>query len=206
MNFNYIFLFLSLMFPLVFSPGPANIVFAMSGIKQGFKKSIPLLLGINLVFFIYSIIFAFSLAAFFHKFPYLIKAIQILGAFYIFYLSYKFLKDKTKLNYENPSDIKTFTFKDGVILQLLNPKGATMLILMYSVLLDGSFDRNLQIISLVIMLAILNISTHIVWISAGTLIAKYLKNEKVHNFVNFIFSLSLFGVGVYLIYDVLGRG
>ncbi|WP_457560963.1 LysE family translocator [Caminibacter sp.] len=150
MNLDYVFLFLSLMFPLVFSPGPANIVFAMSSIKQGFKKSIPLLLGINLLFFVYSIIFGFSLAAFFHKFPYLIKVIQTLGAFYIFYLSYKFLKDKSSLDSENLSKTeKTFTFKDGVILQLLNPKGATMLILMYSVLLDGSFDRNLQIISLV---------------------------------------------------------
>lgn len=50
MSFDYILLFLSLMFPLVFSPGPANIIFAISGMKQDFKKSISLLIGINLVF------------------------------------------------------------------------------------------------------------------------------------------------------------
>ena len=69
MDFNYVILFLSLMFPLVFSPGPANIVFAMSGMNQGFKKSIPLLLGINLVFIAYSIIIGVGLSAFFQKFP-----------------------------------------------------------------------------------------------------------------------------------------
>jgi threonine/homoserine/homoserine lactone efflux protein len=51
-SFDYILLFLSLMFPLVFSQGPANIIFAISGIKQDFKKSISLLIEINLVFFL----------------------------------------------------------------------------------------------------------------------------------------------------------
>jgi hypothetical protein len=50
-----------------------------------------------------------------------------------------------------------------------------MLLLMYSVLLDGSFDKTKQIITLIIMLAILNISTHIVWILGGSYISKFLK-------------------------------
>lgn len=202
MDFDYILLFLSLMFPLVFSPGPANIVFAMSGIKQGFKKSIPLLLGINLVFIVYSIIIGFGLAAFFQKFPFLIKIIQIIGAIYIFYLGYKFFKDKNNINDKVSSTNKVFTFKDGVVLQLLNAKGITMLLLMFSVLLNGSFKRTKQIVALIVMLAILNITTHIIWILGGSFISKFLKNEKTHILINSIFSLSLFGVGFYLIYDV----
>ena len=205
MNFDYILLFLSLMFPLVFSPGPANIVFAMSGIKQGFKKSIPLLLGINLVFIVYSIIIGFGLAAFFQKFPFLIKIVQIIGAIYIFYLGYKFFKDKININDKVSSTNKLFTFKDGVVLQLLNAKGITMLLLMFSVLLNGSFERTKQIIALIVMLAILNIVTHIIWILGGSFISKFLKNEKTHILINSIFSLSLFGVGFYLIYDVFTK-
>ena len=202
MDFDYILLFLSLMFPLVFSPGPANIVFAMSGMKQGFKKSIPLLFGINLVFIVYSIIIGFGLAAFFQKFPFLIKIIQIIGAIYIFYLGYKFFKDKNNINDKVSSTNKVFTFKDGVVLQLLNAKGITMLLLMFSVLLNGSFERTKQIVALIVMLAILNITTHIIWILGGSFISKFLKNEKTHILINSIFSLSLFGVGFYLIYDV----
>ena len=205
MNFDYILLFLSLMFPLVFSPGPANIVFAMSGIKQGFKKSIPLLLGINLVFIVYSIIIGFGLAAFFQKFPFLIKIVQIIGAIYIFYLGYKFFKDKININDKVSSTNKVFTFKNGVVLQLLNAKGITMLLLMFSVLLNGSFERTKQIIALIVMLAILNIVTHIIWILGGSFISKFLKNEKTHILINSIFSLSLFGVGFYLIYDVFTK-
>jgi threonine/homoserine/homoserine lactone efflux protein len=48
------------MFPLVFSPGPANIVFAMSGIRQGVRGSIPLIIGVDLVFIIYSLLIGFS--------------------------------------------------------------------------------------------------------------------------------------------------
>jgi hypothetical protein len=43
----------------------------------------------------------------------------------------------------------------------LNTKG------MFSTLLDGSFNYNAQIVALVIMLAILNISTHFIWVTAG---------------------------------------
>jgi threonine/homoserine/homoserine lactone efflux protein len=44
------------MFPLIFSPGPANIVCTMAGIKQGVKKSIPLITGINVVSILYSLL------------------------------------------------------------------------------------------------------------------------------------------------------
>ncbi len=194
------------MFPLVFSPGPANIVFAMSGMRQGFKRSFPLLLGINLVFFVYSVIIGFGLFTFFQKFPFLIKIVQIVGAIYIFYLGYKFFKDQTDLETENLSKAKqNFTFKDGVILQLLNAKGITMLLLMFLVLLNGAFDRTKQIIALVIMLAILNVTTHLIWITAGSLISRFLKNRRFHLIINSIFSISLFGVAIYLIYDALTK-
>jgi hypothetical protein len=35
---------------ITLSPGPANIVCTMAGIKQGIKKSIPLITGINVVY------------------------------------------------------------------------------------------------------------------------------------------------------------
>ena len=47
-------IWLGVMFPLVFSPGPANIVFAASGAKVGIKRSIPLIAGVDSVFIIKS--------------------------------------------------------------------------------------------------------------------------------------------------------
>jgi threonine/homoserine/homoserine lactone efflux protein len=159
MNIQYFLLFFGLMFPLVFSPGPANIVFAMSGIRQGVRGSIPLIIGVDLVFIIYSLLIGFGLGEILQLYPSLIFILQLLGSLYIVYLAYKFIRSDKK---ETDSNNQTFTFKDGVILQMLNPKGWTMLFLMFSTLLDGSFNYNAQIVALVIMLAILNISTHFI--------------------------------------------
>ena len=55
---------------------------------------------------------------------------------------------------------------------MLSPEGWTMLFLMFSALLDCSFNYNAQIYTLVIMLAILNISTHFIWVTAGNHISR----------------------------------
>ncbi|MBA5248978.1 MAG: LysE family translocator [Gammaproteobacteria bacterium] len=199
MNFQYFLLFFGLMFPLVFSPGPANIVFAMSGVQQGVKKSIPLIIGVDLVFIIYSLIIGFGLGEVLKYYPNMIYALQVLGAFYIAYLAYKFIEPVKRVQEQKHAH---YTFADGVILQMLNPKGWTMLFLMFSVLLDGSFDRNTQIIYLVIMLAILNISTHFTWVAAGSSISKLIQSTAMKKSVNYFFSFSLLLVAIWLLLTV----
>jgi len=196
MSIQYFFLFFGLMFPLVFSPGPANIVFAMSGIRQGVRGSIPLIIGVDLVFIIYSLLIGFGFGEILKIFPELIFLFQIIGSLYIAYLSYKFIKTS---NIETTSNEKTFTFKDGVVLQVLNPKGWTMLFLMFSILLDGSFDHTAQIIALVIMLAILNISTHFIWVAAGSHISRWTNDKKIDRLLNYFFSGSLLLVAIWLL-------
>ena len=184
------------MLPLVFSPGPANIVFAMSGMRQGVRRSIPLLVGVDIVFVIISLLVGFGFGGILMLYPNLIFAFQLAGSMYIVYLAYKFIKTKDA---EATSSKAVFTFKDGVILQSLNPKGWTALFLMYSALLDGSFDYNAQIIALVVMLMILNVSAHFVWLVAGSRIAKWTSNEKVETALNYLFSGSLLVVAAWLL-------
>ena len=201
MNTEYFLLFFGLMFPLVFSPGPANIVFSMSGIRQGVKGSIPLIIGVDLIFIIYSLIIGFGLGEVLQRYPNLILIFQTLGALYIIYLAYKFIKTSKSNNSHTVSN-KAFTFKDGVVLQMLNPKGWTMLFLMFSTLLDGSFDRNSQVLYLVFMLAVLNISTHFTWVAAGSYISKWVNNSQTEKYLNYFFSGSLLLVAIWILINV----
>ena len=201
MNIEYFLLFFGLMFPLVFSPGPANIVFSMSGIGQGVKGSIPLIIGVDLIFIIYSLIIGFGLGEVLQRYPDLILIFQILGALYIIYLAYKFIKT-SKANNSNTVSNKAFTFKDGIVLQMLNPKGWTMLFLMFSTLLDGSFDRNSQVLYLVFMLAVLNITTHFTWVAAGNYISKWVNNSQTEKYLNYFFSGSLLLVAIWILINV----
>jgi threonine/homoserine/homoserine lactone efflux protein len=201
MTIEYFIAWFGVVFPLIFSPGPANIVFALSGAKQGVKKSIPLLLGVDFVYIICSLIVGFGLGEFLQAYPTLMVGIKLLGIAYIFYLVYKFLKPIKKSS--NDETLAVYTFYDGMILQALNPKGWTMLFVMFSLFLDGSFDHTTQVIYLVVMVAIMNILTHLIWTFAGSLITQYIANPTTEKYINFGFALSLLLVAVWLLIDTL---
>lgn len=74
-----------------------------------------------------------------------------------------------------------------------------MLFLMFSILLDGSFNHNTQIIALVVMLAILNISTHFIWVIAGSHISRWADDKKTERMLNYFFSGSLLMVAIWLL-------
>jgi hypothetical protein len=48
---------------------------------------------------------------------------------------------------------------------------------------------NAQIVALVIMLAILNISTHFIWVTAGNHISRWTDNKRIEKMLNFFFHL-----------------
>ncbi len=198
MNFQYFLLFFGLMFPLIFSPGPANIVCTMAGIKQGIKKSIPLITGINVVSILYSLLVGFGLDKVLKRYPDLTATLQILGALYLVYLAYKFIKPRPR-----QADInKTYNFWNGVILQALNPKAFSAQLLMFSMLLDGSFNQTEQVFYLIFMLTILNISTHFTWTFIGNSLSKWMTNPVAEKSLSYLFASALLLIAIWIVFYV----
>lgn len=181
-------IWLGVMFPLVFSPGPANIVFAASGARVGVRKSLSLLAGIDLVFIIKSLIIGFGLGQAVQNYSSLMNVVQLIGASYLIYLGIGFLKSTANTSKEQQ---KVFSFTDGLLVQLLNSKGWLMVFLMFSL-----FSKQAQsafgeqgIWVLVIWLAILNISVHLLWVKMGFWLSKISSSE------NYAKGLNLFYAG-----------
>ena len=201
MSTEYLVSWILLMGPLVLSPGPANLVFAASGAKYGVKKSIPLLIGIDLVFVIYSIIFGFGLGYFLKENQSFYNIVQVLGVAYLLYLTYKFVKSPMLVSgAEDSSAVQnSYTFMDGVILQLTNPKGWAMLITMFAVFVDGSFKENTQVWVLVFLLFLLNVSTHFLWILMGSKLVGVLKTDNHDLLVRIVFGILMFSVAIWIL-------
>ncbi|QUJ69409.1 LysE family translocator (plasmid) [Photobacterium sp. GJ3] len=197
---SFLFLWLGVMFPLVFSPGPANIVFAASGASVGVRRSLPLLFGIDSVFLVKSLIIGLGLGAFIEQYPMALQVLQCVGALYILYLAIGFLK--TSL-YAQGEAQKPLGFVDGVLIQLLNSKGWLLVLLMFSLFSEKAHQEfgEQAIWVLVAWLAVLNISMHLVWIWAGGLLAKMSGNRKNQKVQGFIYFLSLGLVAVWLLVD-----
>ena len=186
------------MFPLVFSPGPANIAFAASGASFGIKRSLPLMFGIESVFFIKSLFLGFGLSAFLQNNHVFISYFQVIGALYLIYLAYGFIKPL--LNNENHQS-KELSYFDGLIIQFFNVKGWMMIVLMFSLFSSSLTYENssVNILILCIMLAALNLTCHLIWISFSSLMfKKIVKNQKVQAY---LFASSLLLVAIRFILD-----
>lgn len=186
------------MFPLVISPGPANIVFAASGVRFGVKKSIPVLLGVDTVLVIKSLLIGFGLAGILQNNPIILNILQFFGSIYLFFLAYKFFKMSMG---ENHVEEKRLGFLDGVLIQIFNVKGWILITLMFSLFMNQNIleNENSMILLLVVMLCILNVISHLIWISFSSyIISIFLKNKKIQNI---IFSFSLFSIGFWFIIE-----
>lgn len=104
---------------LLGSPGPAPLALAAVGASSGARGGVPFLSGILLGLLVAIIAAATGLGALLLSYPNLSAVCQIVAIVYLFYVAYKIAN-----NYSGLSDIagSEVGFRDGFILNLLNPK------------------------------------------------------------------------------------
>lgn len=114
---------------LLGSPGPAPLALAATSASYGVRNSLPFLFGI-LAGLSFAIVGAtIGLAALFSSFPSLRFACQVLGAMYIAYIAFKIAT--APVVSDNASKLSP-GFKDGFILNLLNPKAYAAFLAIFS--------------------------------------------------------------------------
>ena len=195
-SFSEFLLWLSVIFPLVFSAGPGNILCAVCGASSGLKKSMPFILGLDLVYATYALLAGFGLAAVITSYPVFFAFVQIAGVFYIIWLGYKFLRRK---NIQGNSAVTNLKFIDGVISQALNVKGIAIVITMYSQFLNKE-NLVFEVITLSLSLLILNLFTHVTWAYGGAWMTKKFASDYAVQLQSRVFGGMLILVAFWLLY------
>ena len=113
--------FLAFILVTTFTPGPNNISSALMGLNFSYGKTLPYLFGI--ISGAASITFTCGLlsGSILEAIPSLDRGLRWFGAAYILWLAWMTLKTSWKLDRAD-SPPKLPGFKEGVFLQLLNPK------------------------------------------------------------------------------------
>ena len=199
-SFGEIILWLGVIFPLVFSAGPGNVLCAVCGANNGFKKSIPFILGLNFSYTLYSLLIGFGLGSILLKFPTIFFIVQLLGVIYIFWLGYKFLIRKEVHTKESNTKL---TFLDGVISQALNIKGLTIVITMYSQFLNEDSSLSYEVIRLSLLLLILNLFTHTTWSYGGAWMAQKFASNYAVQVQSKIFGSMLILISLWLLFKAI---
>lgn len=113
-----------------FTPGPNNTMSLVSGKNHGYRKSINFLMGIFTGFFILMLLCGLFNRILFSVLPSIKPYFSIAGSLYMLYLAVIILKS----DFSSRSYTKTFSYKNGVILQFINVK-----VIMYGLALYGTF-------------------------------------------------------------------
>jgi threonine/homoserine/homoserine lactone efflux protein len=195
-SFTEAVLWLSVIFPLVFSAGPGNVLCAVAGASNGFRQSIPFILGLDCVYTSYALLAGFGMATIFETYPQVFVPIQLLGAVYVAWLGFKFLKRRS---IKTSQTVTKLSFYDGVISQALNVKGVAIILTMYSQFIDTDQPLAGEVISLSLALLLLNLLTHATWAYGGAWIARTFASDKAVRIQSLVFGVMLILVSVWLL-------
>lgn len=190
LSIEFITAWLLVMFPLVYSPGPANTLFAANGAKYGFQRSMPFLTGIDIGLIIQSLVVGFGISKLLLHTPVLFTVIRFAGIVYIAWLGLVFLKAAMSKNKEQTHCL---SFADGLLLTSLNPKAWVMQVMMFTQFLGYEQSITVGITKLTLLLAMLNISGHMVWVLFGSVMLSRATSAFSTRMQNSLFSAMLFG-------------
>ena len=188
------------------TPGPNNIMLTASGRNFGYFGSIPHMAGVVFGFLSLLIVLSLGLITIFNNFPFIQTLLQILGSFYLLYLSYRIY---FSYNAEDQSRSKPITFLESSLFQYVNPKGVMMAVTTISIYTDfknfefiDSFMNGM--IWILIAFTISNIFAVLTWTTIGVFLNNVIKSEKAINQFNGFMATLLVLTVIWINYEFYG--
>ena len=171
-----------------FTPGPNNILSSYSGFNFGFKKTIPLMLGVILGWTTMLTVMASGLIIIFQKYIFLQSIIKILGTIFLIYLAYKIAFSSAN---DSENIKKPVLFFDTFLFQFINPKGVMVAMIAVSTFIDvqNNYLRDASIvITTYFFMAVFSVSS---WCLLGKYLRKFATSKNFIRKFNYIMSFLL---------------
>ena len=179
------------------SPGPNNLSCASMGISHGYKRSLNYLFGIGIGLAILMVICGWISNLMRVYFSHFESALRVIGAVYIFWLAYKALQ----VNYGSKEEKKVLLgFKEGFILQYLNPKVILFGMTIYASYLLPATGDSLLLFASAVMLGLRAYLVNTIWVLFGAGIRQFLNRP----YMGMIFNITIALMLVYNAADLLG--
>ena len=166
------------------TPGPNNMMLTASGARFGYRRTLPLLLGIVLGVCSMLALSALGLGVLFDRFPVLQSGLKIAGSLYLAYLAWKVAFSGAAHGAEAPRE-KPLGFWHGAAFQYLNPKAYVMTVTamsVYSLAGEEYVGSALLIIAVFAVVAPAAIS---LWAAFGTVLGRLMAKSGRSRAVNY---------------------
>ena len=184
-----LFLLIGISISMGFTPGPNNAVASYSAFNFGFRKTLPIILGVGFGYTTLVILLIVVLISVFQEYPLIQEIIRILGSIFLIYLAYKisFSNGKPDGKIENP-----VKFYETFFFQFINPKGVMAAITLISkfVIQDDYISSSITVIVVCSVTAFVSIT---LWAGLGKFLRKFATNNEFIKRFNYAMSILLVG-------------
>lgn len=180
----------------IFTPGPSNISTASMAMVYGYKRTIQYQLGLSIGFFCVMLLSGWFSTTLLTNLPFIEPILRYAGAGYILYLAISILKASYSVSKQPPEPLK---LRDGIALQLLNPKLIIFTLTLFSGFLISAVSNKFMVLLFSVAFAALSFCSTSLWALFGTMIQTYLRNSPYKTAINLLLSLSLIYIALSLI-------
>ena len=184
-------------FVMYATPGANNSILTASGIKFGFVRSVPNIIGFSSGHGIQLALVCFGLGSLFLQFPILLEVLKYIGACYLLYLAWKMFGSLNISRTEEKSS--PLKYYEAILFQFVNPKAWVICITAVSLFYPENVNLIIGTLFLVIMSTIINLPSISMWAFGGSIIRRYLSNKKLKTIIEWILAILLLGTAISIV-------
>ena len=183
-------------FTMFFTPGPNNAMLTASGMKFGFSRTLPHLLGISLGHVFQIGLTCFGLANLFLIYPQVQFYMKILCFLYLLYLGWKMIGSFGSIKKETGRPLK---FYEASLFQFINPKAWSIAITVASGFFPNGENIFIGVAFVTITAAVINLPTCSLWALFGSGLRKFVNNENAKKSIEYLLAVLLVLTGLFIL-------
>lgn len=183
-------------FSVMYSPGPVNFMGLNAGLTGKFRRSTGFFIGVGCAMLVLFVLFGYTSEAIISQaaLPY----ISLIGGVYTLYLAYQVFTARTVVEEPSSKPAKTLTFWNGLVIQLLNPKGIMAVLPITSVMLPAAHITGASIAGVSALLAIGAFGAPWVYGLLGAMLGRRINGASAFTVFNRCMGLALAGCAYFM--------
>ena len=157
------------------TPGPNNIILSTNAVNYGFKKTIPLMMGVFFGFLSILTLCLLGIGKIYQSFPAIAAIVKTVATCFLVYLSFRIFFSSS---FSDGRNSKKFSFMDIYFFQIINPKAMTVSMSSSAVFIQNKFSYQIEFTLIFVCFVISTSTSAIAWAAIGHSFRKYLNDKK----------------------------
>ena len=197
-EFKLFFALISYYFVMFATPGPNNAMLTASGIKFGFKRTLPHLFGIPFGHTIQISLVCFGLGTLFQKYPIIQFYLKWFCFAYLLYLGWQIIGSFANDEKETGRPLK---FYEAALFQFINPKAWVVALTASTAFFPNKENFIIATSFVAITAPFICFPAICLWAGFGASIRSIIKKTKIKKIIEYLLALLLVATAVIIVID-----